>query len=501
MYKLLLILKYLRKRRLAWWSVLAVALCVTMVLVVMSIMGGWIEMFQESFHGLNGDITIRGTKFQGMPYYQEIIGRMKAEMPELKDAAPVVSAYGVVAIGVAPGGQQRENGIEVLGYPPNIGNVNSFTAGLNRLKDVQKVTFSLWPDVQYVPPEKYSSPRKVTDWSGMIVGQGVIGIHRDSEGKFVRPAGDTEYKAYAYLTVMPHEVGGGPIDTNTKSDAFWIIDDVRTKVSLLDERRVYVPFDRLQKLLLMEGGDGEPARCSEIQISLQKGADLEKAKARIEKIVGEVRTAQAREAVINRVANRPTTSPAAPRSMSEEYLRILTTFEVVRLKDQFPYDVQTWTQLHRTYLGAIENERGLMVILFAIISIVAVFLIFCIFYMVVAEKTRDIGTIKSVGASAGGVAQIFVGYGAVIGIVGGLLGLLFSYLIVHNINELHGWLANRGWVIWNPEVYLFDTIPDRMNAHEVIVVVGIAIAASILGALVPAIRAARMNPVEALRWE
>ncbi len=172
MYKLLLILKYLRKRRLAWWSVLAVALCVTMVLVVMSIMGGWIEMFQESFHGLNGDITIRGTKFQGMPYYQEIIGRMKAEMPELKDAAPVVSAYGVVAVGVIPGRPQLEKGIEVLGYPPNIGNVNAFMESLNRMKDQKKLTFSLWPDVDYEPPPGYKSPRPVKSWSGMIVGQG-----------------------------------------------------------------------------------------------------------------------------------------------------------------------------------------------------------------------------------------------------------------------------------------------------------------------------------------
>ena len=65
-----------------------------------------------------------------------------------------------------------------------------------------------------------------------------------------------------------------------------------------------------------------------------------------------------------------------------------------------------------------------MTFLFGIISLVAVFLIFCIFYMIVVEKTKDIGIIKSVGATAGGVAGIFLGYGLAIGIVGASLGLL-----------------------------------------------------------------------------
>ena len=73
----------------------------------------------------------------------------------------------------------------------------------------------------------------------------------------------------------------------------------------------------------------------------------------------------------------------------------------------------------------------------------AVFLIFCIFYMIVVEKTKDIGIIKSVGATSGGVAGIFLGYGLAIGIVGGALGLLLSYLIVTNINEIHTKLGER----------------------------------------------------------
>jgi lipoprotein-releasing system permease protein len=164
--------------------------------------------------------------------------------------------------------------------------------------------------------------------------------------------------------------------------------------------------------------------------------------------------------------------------------------------------VQTWEEQNKTWLGAVEKEKTLVSMLFGMISIVAIFLIFCIFYMIVVEKTRDIGIIKSVGATSSGVAGIFLGYGLSIGIVGSLLGLLAGYGIVHNINWLHDQLHRlTGAYMWDPEVYAFDKIPNTMNPHEVIVIVLVAIVASVLGALVPAVRAARMNPVEALRWE
>jgi len=223
-----------------------------------------------------------------------------------------------------------------------------------------------------------------------------------------------------------------------------------------------VPFDRLQKNLNMDGADGTPARTSEVQIALKPGSNLAAAKESIQQIVSQV---------------------TAERG------------------GDFSCNVKTWEEIHEVFIGAIEKEKGLVTILFSLISIVAVFLIFCIFYMIVVEKTRDIGIIKSVGATSQGVAGIFLGYGMAIGIVGAALGFALGWLIVHYINELHGWLGKIGIVVWNPEVYLFDTIPNTMNPNEVAVILSVAIISSILGALVPAIRAARLHPIEALRWE
>src|SRR5207253_10361963 len=111
MYKLHLILKYLRKRRIAWVSLIAVMLCTTMVLVVISGMGGWLRMFRESFHGLSGDLMITSRSPAGFGKYQEIIRRIEA-LPGVEAAVPIIRTFGLIKINQAP-----PDAVQVLGYP------------------------------------------------------------------------------------------------------------------------------------------------------------------------------------------------------------------------------------------------------------------------------------------------------------------------------------------------------------------------------------------------
>ena len=145
--------------------------------------------------------------------------------------------------------------------------------------------------------------------------------------------------------------------------------------------------------------------------------------------------------------------------------------------------VQTWDEKQAKYLGAVQNEKVMVIFILGLMSLVVVVVIFLIFYMIVRDKTRDIGIIKAVGGSEEGVAGIFLTFGLFIGVVGGGLGVLGGWLFVTHTNEIHEWIfRTTGIVIWDRSVYLFDRIPDVVRASDVIVYFIVAVLAGVLGA-------------------
>lgn len=178
---------------------------------------------------------------------------------------------------------------------------------------------------------------------------------------------------------------------------------------------------------------------------------------------------------------------------------------VEKLKAAFPADtfsVRTWEQKQGPLLAAVDVESTILNVLLFLIIAVAGFGILAIFFMIVVEKTRDIGILKALGASSRGVMTIFLSYGLGLGIVGSGVGTVLGLLFVRYINEIEKVVtAISGRKVFDERIYYFPEIPTDVSPLMVFWVATGAIAIAVLASILPARRAAGLHPVEALRYE
>lgn len=161
-----------------------------------------------------------------------------------------------------------------------------------------------------------------------------------------------------------------------------------------------------------------------------------------------------------------------------------------------------WQDLHESYFNALQTERAMMRIILLLILAVAMLNIITGLIMLVKDKVGDIAVMRTIGATQGAMMRIFFLSGSMIGVVGTLCGLVLGALISLNVAGIEKFLSLRlGIELFPSDVYLFDEMPAQMQMTEVGMVVGFALVMSCVTTLYPAWRAARLDPVEALRYE
>ncbi len=161
-----------------------------------------------------------------------------------------------------------------------------------------------------------------------------------------------------------------------------------------------------------------------------------------------------------------------------------------------------WQQSNNSFFAAVQVEQNVMFLILTLIILVAAFNVVSSLIMMVKDKTRDIAVLRTIGAGQGSVMRIFLMCGASVGVTGTLVGLILGVLFCLNIETLQHWVeAATGTSVFNPEVYYLTHLPARLDWHEVMQVVVMALALSLLATLYPSWRAARTDPVEALRSE
>jgi lipoprotein-releasing system permease protein len=501
MYKLLLCWRYLRTRYIALASIISVTLGVATMIVVNSVMEGFSSEMQDRIHGILSDVIFASRSLDGMPdadWHMAQIRRVAGDHIEAMSPTVVVPAMlyyeyrgqsvpqQVQLIGIdektqgsvsdfskylqhpanrkAMGFQLHENGYDVRDHQSGSDvpeRKQMGTAGWTHRRDTARIKQlhqqSPKPNKPDAPPapmtpadpfqtkENLFDPAK-QQYTGIVLGIAMAGFRTPTgEDEFRIVPGDDVKMAFPNVSQPPKII----------SDNFTIVDFYESKMSEYDSTLVFLPIRELQALRGMIDPTTGVGLVNAIQIKLKPGADGNTVRDKLQTAFGEGL-----------------------------------------------YRIETWRDRQGALLAAVQMEKRILNVLLFLIIAVAGFGILAIFYMIVVEKTRDIGILKSLGAPGRGVMGIFLTYGLSLGLVGSGVGLVAGLVFVRYINELAaalGWLTGRP--VFDPSIYYFYKIPAIVVPQTIAWIVAGALSIAVAASILPARRAARLHPVEALRYE
>lgn len=515
MYRWLLCFRYLRTRYIALASIISVTLGVATLIVVNSVMAGFSAEMHERLHGLASDILIECHASAGMPEpdrHLEVIRSVVGD--DLVGTSVSVHVPAMLAIDF--NGQLINRHVNLVGIDAKTyDDVSHFGRYLLHPENRKQVSFELregdYPDRDRIATWGWDYRRKRAHYEQMLEAERQL--IRSMRGPTGAAAEATEFEGPTLGNLVPAEfladsdsegphefdpateqfpgivLGIATCSTKHRNDANEVLDhfycrpgdDVRmmfpnaaddTKVvnqkftvvdlyesgmSEYDSTFAFVQLDRLQDFRGMIHPETGVRSVTTIQLKLAEGADLN----------------AARDALRRRFP-----------------------------PDMYAYNIQTWRDMQGPLLAAVQLETMILNILLFLIIAVAGFGILATFFMIVVEKTRDIGTLKALGASGSGVMSIFLSYGLLLGIAGSGVGLVGGLLFVDNINAIAGVIEMlTGQEVFDPTVYYFNEIPTIVRPMTLVWVMAGAIAIAVIASVLPALRAARLDPVQSLRFE
>ena len=528
MYRWLLCFRYLKTRYIALASIISVTLGVATLIVVNSVMSGFSVEMHERLHGLASDIMIECHATGGLPDPQGHLEEIE------KVCGPVLVGSSVsvnvpAMLGIEFNGQQIGRHVNLIGLDAETyDSVSDFGKYLLHPENQEAASFEL-RESGYAPDRKelgeagwvhrrrWVKHQRETEQFLAEERRMLAEMHRKANGESAATDEDKQSAAAAAgpsigQNFTPELIGGSEKElvaaVDPLNDQFpGIILGISTC-----SVRGRGPDGEVRDHYYAQPGDDVrmifPNAANETKVINQKFTvvDLyESGMSEYDSTFAFVRLDQLQEF---RGMIDPQTGV---KSVTTIQLKLIegADLNLVRdaLRDRFPpelyaYNIQTWRDLQGPLLSAVRLETTILNILLFLIIAVAGFGILATFFMIVVEKTRDIGTLKALGASGRGISSIFVTYGLLLGFVGSGAGLIGGLLFVDNINEIAGVIeVITGQEVFDPTVYYFTEIPTIVHPFTLVWVMFGAVGIAVLASVLPAMRAARMHPVQALRFE
>ena len=443
MLKFFLCLKYLRKKKIVLLSIAAVALSSALLVTVASLFTGFIDAINISASDTLGDIVLEPPG--RFAHYDEFIRQLR-QSDKIDSASAVLYGNGLLLLG-----KGNVRAVAIWGIDPaQRDKVTGMKTSMLRQKDSESELRFDYND------SKFSA----------FVGIGLVGEPDGLSDEYDMEKSAAFIGKKAVLTMAITDLDGRGQKTKKSVTQLTIADIVFTGIYDIDRRFIFLPIDKLTEKLYPDQAD-------------EKFADIVHIKC------------------------APGCNPAELLGLVEA---VWSDFASNTLNWRWSFIKQariiTAVQKQSQYVAELKKQMGMLLLIFGVISAACILLIFCIFYMIVMTKLKDVAIIKAVGAGTGKVTLIFIMFGLCIGIIGAILGVSIGYIVTANVNSIEQWIRIIfGLKLWSSSVYIFNRIPNRFDWYWAVWVSIAAVGASAIGALAPAIIAAKTKPVKILRYE
>ena len=557
MYKLLICVRYLRTRYIALASIISVMLGVATMIVVNSVLAGFTNEMRDRIHGFLADVLIESRHTEGMKDSDQLLAEVRDAIGEYAVAmTPTVEIPAMARIdfgnesypkqiglvGIRPDSKARVGSLQdcLTSYQPR--DFKGETLAPLRSADVP-ISWELTADAMERRRSIKQNEREWLRHKQMLDYDQDISVPPVFDGVSVAESeAGTEGSANTepvFDDAAPSPISDVAVTTSEQEDAGGLLKHMEASPFELEEisteiddaplaARAFVGRDLIsylakdqttgEKHRVWLARPGDDITITTVRVGMNGKPDTVSFNVTIVDIFNSGMSEYDGKLVLMNIEELQKQRGMLFYDRNGEVIDSSITSIQIKLKD---YDdapavidalsaiipphmaqIETWESKQGMLLSAVEMETAILNVLLFLIITVAGFGILAIFYMIVVEKTRDIGILKSLGASSRGIMTIFLSYGLGLGMVGAVAGVSIGLVFVRYINEIEetlSWITGRK--VFDRDIYYFDTIPTHVSPLMVLWVAAGAMAIAVLASVLPARRASRLHPVRALRFD